>query len=185
MSNGNGTANPTTTEPASTDDNKLDIQVLNNGVKLLGEAVVPGAALLLEKQLSAGLVLGTLGVLGGAALGSVFGPLGYVLARYGASAVSFSQSIQDPPPKPAGPTDKQVTDAMDRVMTRRAPEFTNALREVARSIQAQPPAFTAPPPAGPAAPPAPDIAAALERVIAKLEQIDQSLKKRQTRGATA
>jgi K+-transporting ATPase c subunit len=169
MSNGNGMV-PPTTDPASTESNTLDIQVLNNGVKLLGEAVVPGAALLLEKQLSAGLVLGTLGLLGGAALGSVFGPLGYVLARYGASAVSFSQSIQDPPPKPAGPTEKQLDDAVKRELTR---------REVARSMQAQPAAFTA------AVASASDVVARLERAIARLEQIDQPSNRRQTRAARA
>jgi hypothetical protein len=78
--------------------NALDIQVLNNGVKLLGESLVPGASLLLEKHITAGVMLGALGVIGGAAFGRMFGPLGYVLARYGASAISFSQSVADPPP---------------------------------------------------------------------------------------
>jgi len=140
---------------------------------------MPGAALLLEKQLSAGLVLGTLGLLGGAALGSVFGPLGYVLARYGASAVSFSQSIQEPPKPTVEETAKKTAEATVAAF-RKAPEITSAVREmVARSMQAQPAAFTTAPP------PAPDIAAALEKVIAKLEQIDQSLNKRQTRAARA
>ena len=78
--------------------NALDMQVLNNGVKLLGESVVPGASLLLEKHITAGVLLGALGVIGGAAFGKMFGPLGYILARYGASAISFSQSVADPPP---------------------------------------------------------------------------------------
>jgi hypothetical protein len=47
-------------------------------------------------------------VLGGAAFGPAFGPLGYVLARYGASAVSFSQSLEQPPPPPKDPNTKQT-----------------------------------------------------------------------------
>jgi hypothetical protein len=85
--------------PTDPPPEKLDIQVLNNGVKLVGETIVPGASLLLENHVGGGLTYAALGVLGGMALKSAFGPLGYILARYGASAASFSQSLQPPPPE--------------------------------------------------------------------------------------
>src|SRR6266446_3538501 len=97
----NPNPNPTPPTPPT-----LDIEVLNNGVKLVGEAIVPGAALLMEKNVGSGLAFTALGELGGMAAGSVFGPLGYILARYGASAASFAQSIQPPPQN--GPTAKAV-----------------------------------------------------------------------------
>jgi hypothetical protein len=104
MSNGSTGGGGT---PSTNGNNQIDIPGLNNGVKLLGEAVVPGASLLLENHIGAGVLVGAAGLLGGAALGSAFGPLGYLLGRYGASVVSFSQSLQTAPttttPPPAPP----------------------------------------------------------------------------------
>jgi hypothetical protein len=136
MSNGTTGNNGT---PVPNGDNKLDIQVLNNGVKLLGEAVVPGASLLLEKHIGAGLLMSGLGVLGAAALGTTFGPLGYILTRYGASAVSYSQSLKEPPPPPD--SSKKVVEAVGQALR----ENTEVLRDMrtAASMGAVPPAFAA------------------------------------------
>jgi len=133
MSNGTTGNNGT---PVPNGDNKLDIQVLNNGVKLLGEAVVPGASLLLEKHIGAGLLMSGLGVLGAAALGTTFGPLGYILTRYGASAVSYSQSLKEPPPPDSS---KKVVEAVGQALR----ENTAVLRDMrtAASMGAVPPAF--------------------------------------------
>jgi hypothetical protein len=111
----NGTSGTGTSTPA-TGTSGLDIEVLNNGVKLVGEAVVPGASLLLERNVSGGLAMAALGVIGGMAAGSVFGPLGYVLARYGASAASFSQSLE-PSPKDAKDDPAAVTAAATTAAT--------------------------------------------------------------------
>jgi hypothetical protein len=123
----------------------LDNQVLNNGVKLLGESLVPGASLLLEKHITAGVMLGALGVIGGAAFGRVFGPLGYILARYGASAISFSQSVQDPPPPPpnGGVGSAPVVNEV-REMRRDFATVASALSRIAPAPPpTQPAAFTA------------------------------------------
>lgn len=177
------------------DDSKLDIGVLNNGVKLVGEALVPGASLLLEKHIGAGLLLGSAGLLGGAALGAAFGPLGYLLARYGASALSFSQSLQQPPPAtPANGalvtatvnTNKAVQALAQTVQAQAqtAQANTEAMREtlamqgVLRSAQAaQPvaPAFTAAPvaPAFTAAPT--DIIQETNKAVQETNRVVQSL----------
>jgi hypothetical protein len=111
----------------------LDIEVLNNGVKLVGEAVVPGASLLLERNVGGGLAMAALGVIGGMAAGSVFGPLGYVLARYGASAASFSQSLS-PSPKDAKDDPAAVAAAATTAAT------TAAMREMRAQQMAPQPA---------------------------------------------
>jgi hypothetical protein len=188
MGNGSDTGGGPNTAPNgnSPDDKQLDIKVLNNGVKLLGETLVPGASLLLEKHIGAGLALGAIGVLGGAAFGSAFGPLGYVLARYGASAVSFSQSLEQPPPPPKDPNTKQMVNevramrndiaSVASAFTRMAPPPPQPAPFAAPGTFAQPPAFAA---SGPfAQPPAfaaaassdlsDHIAAALRKVVPEI-----------------
>lgn len=128
----NGTSGTGTSTPAP----GLDIEVLNNGVKLVGEAVVPGASLLLERNVGGGLAMAALGVIGGMAAGSVFGPLGYVLARYGASAASFSQSLS-PLPKDAKDDPAAVTAAATTAAT------TAAMREMRAQQMAPQPAAQA------------------------------------------
>jgi hypothetical protein len=127
----NGTSGTGTSTPATGGTGGLDIEVLNNGVKLVGEAVVPGASLLLERNVGGGLAMAALGVIGGMAAGSVFGPLGYVLARYGASAASFSQSL-NPLPKDAKDDPATVTAAATTAAT------TAAMREMRAQMAPQP-----------------------------------------------
>jgi len=186
MSNGSDTGGGTNqaSNGNSPDDKQLDIKVLNNGVKLLGETLVPGASLLLEKHIGAGLALGAIGVLGGAAFGSAFGPLGYVLARYGASAVSFSQSLEQPPPPPKdGPSTKQMVSEV-RAMRNDIASVASAFTRMAPPAQPTPfaapggvaPAFAAPgtfaqPPAFAAAASSDlsdQIAAALRKVVPEI-----------------
>jgi hypothetical protein len=93
-----------------------------NGVKLLGEAIIPGASLLVEKHVGAGLLATATAVLGGAGLGALMGPFGYILARYGASAASYWLSVQPPPPA-NGTTTRLAQSAINA-----AQEATQALR---------------------------------------------------------
>jgi len=72
----------------------MDIEVLNNGVKLVGEALVPGASLLFEKQIGSGLLLTTLGV---SRRRRVRIRIRAAWLRAGA-LFSFSQSLQPEPP---------------------------------------------------------------------------------------
>jgi hypothetical protein len=75
----------------------------SNGIKLLSEAVIPGGSLLLEKHIGSGVGAAAVGILGGAVMSAVFGPLGYLLTRVGASAVSYSAAVAPPPPPPTSP----------------------------------------------------------------------------------
>lgn len=120
--------------PPPDDSRQLDFPVLNNGVKLVGEALVPGASLLLEKHIAAGVTLGAVGVLGGAAFGSVFGPLGYLLARYGASVLSFSQSMERPTP-PATNGAASTAQVVNEVRAMRS-DFATVARAFAPAAQA-------------------------------------------------
>src|SRR3954447_829421 len=68
-----------------------DNRLLNNGIKLLGEAfVTPGSSLILEGRVGAGLLHGALGM----AAMSLMGPLG-PLARVLIAANSYSRSTAD------------------------------------------------------------------------------------------
>jgi len=96
-------ANGTTPVTSPNDDPPLPA-LASTGIKLLSEAVIPGGSLLLEKKVSSGVGAAAIGILGGAAMGAVFGPLGYLLTRVGASVVSYSSAIA-PPPTPAKPPD--------------------------------------------------------------------------------
>jgi hypothetical protein len=80
-------ANGTTPVTSPNDDPPLPA-LASTGIKLLSEAVIPGGSLLLEKKVSSGVGAAAIGILGGAAMGAVFGPLGYLLTRVGASVVS-------------------------------------------------------------------------------------------------
>jgi hypothetical protein len=93
----NGTGNGTT--PSPPDEPPLPV-VASNGIKLFSETIVPGGSLLLEKKVGNGLAIAGVGLFGAAALGAAFGPMGYLLARVGASALSYSTAIAPPPPPP-------------------------------------------------------------------------------------
>jgi hypothetical protein len=60
-------------------------QVVENGVKFLGETVLPGTSLLLDGEFKAGLAHAVVGLLATAAIGS----LGWILV----AADSFSESV--------------------------------------------------------------------------------------------
>jgi hypothetical protein len=69
------------------------VQATSSGVKLIGETVLPGASLIAEGRWGQGVLLAALGILGGAAGGALLGPLGYLAVRFGASAVSYRESL--------------------------------------------------------------------------------------------
>jgi hypothetical protein len=54
--------------------------------------------LLLEKNVSGGVGAAAVGILGGAAMGAVFGPIGYLVTRVGTSVVSYASAIGKPVP---------------------------------------------------------------------------------------
>jgi hypothetical protein len=114
----------------------LDVDVINNGVKLVGEAVVPGASLLLEKHISAGLLAAGVGVLGSAALGSLLGPIGYVLGRYGTSAASYALSLEQPPPSDdVKQAIKESTDALAKATAVNAEAIRRTMQEHTQTMQ--------------------------------------------------
>jgi hypothetical protein len=163
---------PTTTTPATpAPAPNLDIDVINNGVKLLGEAVVPGASLLMEKHIAAGLGATALGVLGSAALGSFLGPLGYILGRYGTSAAAFALSVQPPPTNGTAATAQAVAESAAAMSSsaQAMEAHTAAVRTTLDTLatrMAQAQAFTPPPTAS--ADLAEQIATALRRVMPEL-----------------
>jgi hypothetical protein len=70
-----------------------DQNVVPNAVKLLGEAVLPGASLMVEGRVGSGLVHTALGV----AAGALLGPLGVVgrIVPLLIAANSFKKSVTD------------------------------------------------------------------------------------------
>jgi hypothetical protein len=60
-------------------------EILTNGVKLVGEAILPGASLLLDGDVPDGLIHTVLGY----GAGAVFGPLGLLVV----AADSYSKSV--------------------------------------------------------------------------------------------
>jgi hypothetical protein len=64
-----------------------DLRTITNGVKLLGEAILPGTSLLMDGKLSEGAAHAVVGI--GARL--AFGPIGALVV----AADSFSKSIND------------------------------------------------------------------------------------------
>lgn len=143
--------------------------MINNGVKLVGEAVVPGASLLLEKHISAGLLAAGVGVLGSAALGSLLGPIGYVLGRYGTSAASYALSLEQPPPSDdVKQAIKESTDALAKATAVNAEAIRRTMQEHTQTMQnfaTMAVNRMAPPPPAPAS--TPEITAA---VVAALQQ---------------
>src|ERR1700722_6540767 len=79
----------------STDASQLPA-IASNGLMLLSEAVIPGGSLLLEKKVAGGLGVAAGGLIGSALMGAVFGPLGFLLTRYGASALSYASAVATP-----------------------------------------------------------------------------------------
>lgn len=77
--------NPPTSAAAQTDVNFTPASTLNNGAKLLGETILPGASLLMEGRFGAG-ALHTVGAIVACTL---LGPLGALVV----AADSFSRSL--------------------------------------------------------------------------------------------
>jgi hypothetical protein len=84
---------PPTPTPVTPPPPPPPFAAVSNGIKLIGEVLLPGASLLAEAQIAKGALFTALGVVGGYAGGSLLGPLGYFLLRYGASAMSYYESI--------------------------------------------------------------------------------------------
>jgi len=90
---------------ASVVDLPDNVSAAANGAKIIGEIVaLPGASLIAEGRLGQGAIFAALGLLGGWAGGALLGPLGYVLLRYGASAVSYYESFATTATRPPAPT---------------------------------------------------------------------------------
>jgi len=113
-------SNGTTPAPSPNDDPPLPA-LASTGIKLLSEAVIPGGSLLLEKKVGSGVGAAAVGILGGAAMGAVFGPLGYLLTRVGASVVSYSSAIAPPPTPPKPPDIAPVVSGLNQLNATLAP----------------------------------------------------------------
>lgn len=125
-----------------------------SGMKVVGELLLPGASLLTEGRYGSGAIAAAAGVVGGMLFGTVFGPLGYVLARYGTSAVAFYESLlpaapapptpapAQSPPAPTPPTPPAVT-----------PQSLQRYIDLVNTTRGQPTTPTTPPTPQPTAPP--------------------------------
>jgi hypothetical protein len=95
-----------------------NIQVAANGVKIVGEiAALPGASLLAEGRFGQGAIFAALGILGGWAGAALLGLPGYILLRYGASAISFYESSATSRTRPAYPPTPSPTNGAAQQQT--------------------------------------------------------------------
>jgi hypothetical protein len=112
-----------------------NLQASASGVKIIGEiAALPGASLFAEGKIGQGSLFAALGILGGWAGGALFGLPGYILLRYGASAISFYESFATSPARPAAPTPPTNGGATAQTIQAVAQQQTRAFQELATYI---------------------------------------------------